>query len=433
MSKAVRTIVSVAAAVAIPFVAPYIASSIGLSTAIGGAVGSATAGSAIGGALTGAALGAAKGAVLGEDVGRNALMGSLGGGIGGYTQAPTAPPDPYSLAGGASPTAAGPLAAPGYAPVDYSLAAGTQLPTMGVSAGSSGIGFAAPDPGFYGTGLSGAMAQGVPGQFGLGSYAPSQTGLSVASVNPLTGGTQVSTGMGTFQSASPTSSYASGSYGSSAAPAMASAGLAPPKTFAEALSRVPGEIAGRFSDPKALADLTLRAAGQLAGSAFASEGLSAEEQEMLNAQAEELRGLQATNRALFDQKLQAAQDLIGGAKYFDPEYFGLQSARRSQLAGARAKQAGLRGLVGDRREAESRRFDLAIGRDTGTAFDTGYRTGVQGQLQTQQAGLSAMPGYLNYQTPATSALMAGQAAGRARRKEDEAGISKLFGSITGLS
>jgi hypothetical protein len=122
---------------------------------------------------------------------------------------------------------------------------------------------------------------------------------------------------------------------------------------------------------------------------------------------------------------------MGESKYFDPEYFGLQSARRAQLAGARAKQAGLRNLSGDRREAESRRFDLATGRDTGTAYDQGFRTAIGPRIQTQQAGLAGMPGYLNYSTPATTALMAGEAADRARRREDEAGISQMFGSITG--
>ena len=90
MSKSVKKIVGVVAAIAIPFAAPAIASAIGLSSAVAGAVGSAAAGSAIGSALTGAALGAATGAVTGQDIGRSALMGAIGGGVGGYVQAPTA-------------------------------------------------------------------------------------------------------------------------------------------------------------------------------------------------------------------------------------------------------------------------------------------------------------------------------------------------------
>lgn len=76
MSKSVKRIIGVVAAIAIPFAAPAISSAIGLSAAVG-----ATAGSA----LTGAALGAASGAVTGQDIGRSALFGAIGGGIGGYT------------------------------------------------------------------------------------------------------------------------------------------------------------------------------------------------------------------------------------------------------------------------------------------------------------------------------------------------------------
>jgi hypothetical protein len=217
------------------------------------------------------------------------------------------------------------------------------------------------------------------------------------------------------------------------APAVKTAGLNPPGTFREALGQVPGQIASRFTDPSKLADFTLRAAGQLAGSALASEGLSAEEQALVDAQAEELRGLQATNRDLFNQKLQGAQSLIGDSRYFDPEYFGLQSARRAQLAGARAKQAGLRGLTGDRREAESRRFDLATGRSTGTAFDTGFQSAISPRTQTMSAGLSAMPGYLSYQTPATSAQIAGRNTAYARERDQLADNGQLFGSLTGRS
>jgi hypothetical protein len=102
-----------------------------------------------------------------------------------------------------------------------------------------------------------------------------------------------------------------------------------PTTFAEAVRAVPGEIAAKFSDPKALADMTLRAAGALAGSLSAGDGMSDEEKRLLKAQTDELRALQESNKLLFDQKLQAAQDLIGESKYFDPEYFGLQRARRA--------------------------------------------------------------------------------------------------------
>lgn len=471
MSKAVKTIVSVVAAVAIPFAAPAIASSIGLSAAIGGAVGSATAGAVLGGAVTGAALGAVKGAILGEDVGRSALMGGIGGGIGGYTAAPSAPTaaptagattaggSPYALggagggtgltlgsggtgltmpgattAGGLSTVDAGAGLSGAMAPVDYSLTAGAQFPTVGLNPAASGIGLQAPDPGFFASSVDRALAAGTPIDYSLAAGMPPSTGLSVAMPAPG-GGTPVVTGSGTYTSTTPISAYSGSSYSptlaAAAAPAPAAATTAAPKTFSEVLSKTGDAIKAKFTNPENLADLTLRAAGQLAGSTLAGTGLSAEEQALLDAQTEELRLLQRENRALFNQRLEQAQALIGESEYFKPEYFGLQRARRAQIAGARAKRAGLRGLTGEAREAEARRFDLATGRDVGTAYDVGYGTGVQGRLQTMQAGLAAMPtGFPSSATEYTNLRSAYNAANeRARQKQKD--IGSLFGSLTG--
>lgn len=453
MSKAVKTVVSVVAAVAIPFAAPAIASSIGLSTAIGGAVGSATAGAVLGGAVTGAALGAAKGAILGEDVGRSALFGGIGGGIGGYTSAAsaaTAPAggaaggtgittpaasagaSPYVLGGGggtgmtlggggtglAAPgaTTAGGLATGGaglsgaMAPVDYSLVAGAQFPTMGLNPATAGIGLRAPDPGFFASSVDRALAAGTPIDYSLAAGMPPSQGLSVVSAAPTA---QQPTAAPTTAATAPT-----GATGQ-------------PTTFSEALSKAGDELKAKFTDPKTLADLTLRAAGQLAGSALAGTGLSAEEQALLNAQTEELRMLQQTNQALFNQRLEQAQNLIGESKYFDPEYFGLQRARRAQVTGAHAKRAGLRGLTGGAREAEARRFDLATGRDVGTAYDVGYGTGVSGRLQTMQAGLSQMPTSFPSSVSEYSNLRQAYAGAAQRRAQQAKDIGSLFGSLTG--
>ena len=163
--------------------------------------------------------------------------------------------------------------------------------------------------------------------------------MQVTSVNPVTGGTQVTTGAGTAQSTTPISGYSGGSYvgptgtatgGTIAAGtgtgATSTAGTGTgattttkPTTFTEALSKVPGEIAAKFTDPKTLADLTLRAAGTIAGSVIAGDGLSDQERTLLTAQTDELRALQQTNAGLFAQRLEQAQNLMGESKYFDPE------------------------------------------------------------------------------------------------------------------
>lgn len=485
MSKAVQTLVAVVAAVAIPFVAPMIASSIGMSAAIGTAVGSATAGSVIGGAVVGAGLGAAKAAIFNEDVGKGALYGGLSGGIGGYTATPTAAP----TAAGAPPpvydlTSAGLTPAPGYTdysltagltapppavdtfnPADYSLTAGTgapaatgsfapatttftpdysltsgaQFPGQGLNPATAGYGLQAPDPGFYSAGVSNALATGAPIDYSLGAYAPPSAGLNVASMNPATGGMQVTTGGGTYQSATPAAQYSGGSYvgptgvaatpisqggtGATTAPASSS--------FMDKLKQVPGEIAAKFTDPKNMADITLRAAGMLAGSAIAGDGLSNEERTLVEQQRAELENLRNTNRSLFDQRLEQAQNLIGESKYFDPEYFGLQRARRAQLAGAKAKKAGLRGLEGGARISEGRRFDLATARDTGTAYDVGYGTGVQGRLGTVQAGMQLMPTSYPSAAAEYTSLQNVYGTANTRARDRQKDIGNLFGSLTG--
>jgi hypothetical protein len=201
-----------------------------------------------------------------------------------------------------------------------------------------------------------------------------------------------------------------------------------------AVQQIPSTIAARFSNPEMLADMTLRAAGMMAGSALAGSGLSPEEERLLAEQTAELRQLQQTNQQLFQQRLQQAQDLAGEAKYFDPTYFGLQSARRTQTAMGRQAAAGVRGLAAggaspERIAAERRRAGLDIARATGTAFDTGFGQGVQGQMQARRAGIAAMP------TEAPSSMggytqLAQQYSNAAnRQRQAQADIGGLFADL----
>lgn len=410
MSKAVKTIVAVAAAVAIPFAAPAIAASIGLSAAIG-----ATAGSA----FVGAGLGAAASAATGGNIARGALMGGLGGGIGGYTATPTA------ASAAAAPSAISPQAiAAANATADPIAALNASQGWTNVDpaylASIGGGSAAAAAPGVDTSGLSGAMqppAGAQPtGELGTGLQMP---GAGAGAQAPGAGlqmpaGPEATLGTGLRMSAAPT-----------AAPAAA------PTTFAQALSKVPEQIAAKFTNPKELADLTLRAAGQLAGSVLAGSGLSDQEQALLDAQTQELRTLQQTNADLFRQRLEQAQGLIGESRYFDPEYFGLQRARQVQLAGARAKRTGLRGLEGERRTAEARRIDLATGRDVGTAYDVGFGTGVQGRLQTMQTGVGLMPAGYPSSMGDYANLQRAYAGAEQQRERRQQQIGSLFGSLTG--
>jgi hypothetical protein len=266
---------------------------------------------------------------------------------------------------------------------------------------------------------TGAAETGLAGGFGAADY-------SIASAAPT--GAATPAGMGSsydINTASAMNAPTAANYGFTAAPGAAStvgtAGAArAPQTYSEALK-------AKFTNPSAQADFTLRAAGMLAGSALAGSGLSSEEEALLSQQTEELRQLQQTNQALFNQRLEQAQNLAGESKYFDPEYFGLQSARRAQTAGAVAKRAGLRGLTGDRRESEARRFDIESGRRTGSAYDQGFMSAISPRVQTQQAGLAAM-------TPMTPTNYAGlqntYTAAALRQRQTQADIGDLFGTLT---
>ena len=206
--------------------------------------------------------------------------------------------------------------------------------------------------------------------------------------------------------------------------------------FMAGVRQIPSTIAARFSNPEMLADMTLRAAGMLAGSALAGSGLSPEEERLLAEQTAELRQLQQTNQQLFQQRLQQAQDLAGEAKYFDPTYFGLQSARRTQTAMGRQAAAGIRsmatrpgGASPERIAAERRRAGLDIARATGTAFDTGFGQGVQGQMQARRAGISAMPTEAPSSMGSYTQLAQQYSNAAERQRQAQADIGGLFADL----
>lgn len=442
MSKGLKTVLAIGAAIAIPYAAPALFGALTSSMALG------TFATVAGSAATGAALGAASSKLLGGNARQGALLGAVGGGAGAYfglggtaAAKPLAPAAQYTgpvqygqpgMLGGGMPTAAG---------TQFPSSFAATQPTMAGTSGALGA--------TAGAGLSGTV--GYPTS-GIDMTKSDPFGAFTSGGAPKTfttaGGTNIGTGFGgpvTTGGGSASISSQMPSAGLSV-PASAPTGAVPPGagylppdirftggvttpsaaplTFTEAIKQVPGQLAAKFKDPKVLADMTLRAGAQIAGSALAGSGLSDEEQQLLNQQTEELRALRTSNEELFRQRLQAAQDMIGESRYFDPEYFGLQGARRVQTAASRASAAGTRGLTGERRRAEERRYALGAGRDVGTAYDVGYGTGVQGRLQTRQAGLSALPSPLNYNTTASVGLI-GQEYARRRRREAEEGFGKL--------
>tara|TARA_R110002167_G_scaffold116630_2_gene291870 strand:+ start:1633 stop:2697 length:1065 start_codon:yes stop_codon:yes gene_type:complete len=90
MSKAVKTIVTIAAVIAMPYAAPALAGSIGLSggiaTALGGSALAGTVGSVVGSALTGSVLGGLTSKAMGGSYATGRDMGMVSGGLGGLSQ-----------------------------------------------------------------------------------------------------------------------------------------------------------------------------------------------------------------------------------------------------------------------------------------------------------------------------------------------------------
>ncbi len=447
-----KAVVAVVASVAIPFAAPVISSAIGLSTAIGAVAGSA---------LTGAALGAGVAKATGGSATRGALTGAIGGGFGGYAAGASAAPTPTASYGTYSTTNAlgpaggytyygggTPLAAP-VAVAPTTVGAGTAslgLDMSGLSSGFAGDPTLASTAGTAGT--AGAPPVFTPQTVGTTADIGSQLSTTAPTASPVTASTSGFT-YDTFGNVVP----AGGSVGGAVAGvqpsvtsltstlepsvfpastyAAAGTAAAAPATFGEALKQVPGALADKFKDPKTLADMTLRAAGMLAGSALAGEGLSPQEQQLLQFQMDDLDWLRQNNPEAYQMRLEEAQKLLGMSDTFDPEYFGLQRARAAQIRGARAKRAGLRGMTGQSRAVAERQLDIATGRETGTAYDVGAQQAVQSRIQTQQAGLQLLPTPSSYTTPYGDIRQAYSTAD-ARRRQAASDIGGMFGSLTGI-
>ena len=474
-------VVAVVAAVAIPIAAPAIAASIGASAAIGTALTTAgisaatavTAGSVIGSAIVGAGLGAVTAAVTGQNIGKGALMGGIGGGIGGYLSAPSVPtsavsPQAMAAANASSDPIAALNASQGWtasAPqANLAITTEGQVATMGTG-GAWEVG-----------------GQAVPGNtIAYGGQVDSQLAAQLSSANDVQGAANAINSSGTLSSNIPTAYGGNAGYlgtdAYSAAASVPQAGLAVTPA-AESAATVqaaysPQGVAGaqptggttttggttgggttggaaqqaptsvwqalqqKFTDPKQQADMLLRAAGQIAGSQLAGEGLTPEQQELVNQQAEELKKLKETNSDLFNERLNWAQGLLGESRYFDPEYFGLQSQRGVQTTGARAKREAMRKLQGKGkaglRAAEERRYDLGIATGGEQAYLQGADAAQQNKLRTMQSGVSQLPTGAPDYTNQYSALLKTYGDAETSRNARAQNIGNFLGDLTGTA
>jgi hypothetical protein len=150
---------------------------------------------------------------------------------------------------------------------------------------------------------------------------------------------------------------------------------------------------------------------------------------LARAQEAELQRAQQFNAALTQQRLDQANRLIEEAGYFDPEYMGRQAAEAAMIRGGIQETEGTRGLTGERRAAEQRRYRLGTARTAGTAYQQGFGTGVQARTGTRAAGIQALPSEFPL-TNVASSVVAREAADR-RRAEREAGLAEMFARVTG--
>ncbi len=498
LKAVVGVVAAVAIPFVAPAIAGAIATSAGISAATFGlsATVGATLGSAIVGAGLGAVTAAATGGNVGRGALFGGIGGGIGGyidatsaaaqasGTGLKVPTTTAAPTPTGTEGLTSTTGVGGYGT--YTPPDYSLAGGTgqsfgtlRAPASmgtdlgstlsGTQAGGTGITLSGTGTSSYGglnpnaaggVGLNPNAAGGVgirlPGTetagagtsgFGSGVGSTGTGGYASTSWTPpdysLAGAQATSTGTGTgiglrmpttpgtefVGLRAPTNTaniFGSGFGGSTGGTATAASGAW--DKFSDALKT-------KFTDPKQQADMVLRAAGQIAGSAFAGDGLSDEEKQLLAQQRAELEQLRVTNQDLFNQRLQAAMELKGEAGYFNPEFFGSQSLKAYQTAAGRAERDVLRGIAPQRsglRTAEERRFALARSSGGQTAYLQGADVAQQNRLRTSQAAAGLIP-----TGGPTAALSYGNYIGQIydaaeRRRRQAAGdIGDLFGTFTG--
>ena len=394
MSKAVKKVLTVAAAVAVAYFAPQVAATL----LKGSAFATSTAATVVTSAAVNAAGNAAIAAATGGDVGKAAIMGAITGGVGGYLQGPAAGTTAAPPAT-APPAAAAPSVATGAAP-----AAGASLPEVVVSTGRYAVSPLDVVPevfaGRAGLSFTGQQAPATPEQL-------QEVQVTGKTVPGLTSAADLEAGRLANQ-------LNSANFGTRALATLRTAGR---------------EVVSKFTDPKAIADMTLRAAGQLAGSALAGSGLSNEEQQLLAAQAADLQELKNTNQELYNLRLEQAKAILGEAA----RDYGFETESQARARGAGLTTAAVRGLTGERRRTELARQRRARAEEIATGRARGELMTAQQTQAARQAGLGALPvaGPQATTMAYRSGLMGDYAEAERRRLAASEASGQFFGGLYG--
>ena len=369
MSKKVKTALGVAAAIAMPFYVPAIVGT--------GGLGLTGMSSVLGGAAVGAAGGALSANLTGGDWRKGATLGALGGAYAGYAPTPTVPSEPLAGLGGGVPPPSATL---------------PTSPMPGLGGGPVPTG-PAPLPGLGGAPVT------------LPASVTDTTGFLAQTAAPTLEGATAGGTAALPQSVTDTSGFLSRSAQATAATPPAEPG------FFSGL----GETLGGPS--------VYVPAGISLASGYMGEQRAAEAEA---AQQAEIRRQQQQQEAVFARQQALAESLAQQAEATNPEYFGLQSARRAQAAGAMATRAAEEATPFYKpglRMAEKRRGELATARTTGTAYDVGYGTGVETKRGLTESAIRSMP-----QAPSSglASFYGAQAAGQRQGGLD---VGRLFGDI----
>ena len=281
------------------------------------------------------------------------------------------------------------------------------------------------------SGLFGGKAAGAAGSAGGGTAAPAAGTAGTATTAPVAGvaGAPVDlvpTAMGGTAQYGAAAAAPAAAAPSSIGGALSGAAAKPTSVLTQGLKNVQAGVGGALGAAGGALGVNLGAAApMLIGGALAG----APGAELAAAQTAELKRAQQVNAALTQQRLDQANQLIGEAAYYDPEYMARQAAEAAMIRGGVQTAERTRGLTGERLAAERRRMALGTSRTAGSAYQQGYSTGVGDRVKTRQAGIQAIP--TEFPTTNPQGALAATEAARQSKAQEEAGLAALFGQVLG--
>ncbi len=230
-----------------------------------------------------------------------------------------------------------------------------------------------------GAGVIGGLFQGQPGAPGAGQATTGAPGVAPAGAPApaLTAGTTAAPGGLVTQS----------QIAAASSPAPALTG-----TWGQ---RTAQAFKGNVTDPQKAADFALRlgangVAYALANTLFADPAEKAA-YEQYGAYLEESR---AREGQIFNIQLKEAQAFLDQANQIDPTHVAQQAANQQTVRDGNTlnelrRSSALRGdsLSG----GDETRAALGVSRNAGTAYDSGYNSGLDRKLSLQETGLSSLP------------------------------------------